>query len=112
MAEVLTPRKVPARASRPRGGFAWFAAEVGLWVAFFGLLVVSEQTLAAIWTAVRALPIVVEAAIWLLLFPWMLGLAVWEGSWDEWLRLALVASFAAGWSIAFFPWRRTGARRP
>jgi hypothetical protein len=37
------------------------------------------------------------------LFPLVLGLAVWNSDWEAWLRLLLVAGFALAWSAAFFP---------
>jgi hypothetical protein len=93
-------------ALRPRlSGFVWFGLMVGAWAVFFGLLLFSEQTLGDLWSSVRDLPLLVEGIVWLLLFPLVLGLAVWNGEWETWLRLLLVVCFALGWSIAFYPRR-------
>jgi len=47
--------------------------------------------------------------VWFALFPFVLGLTVWDSSWEPWLRALLVATFAVGWSLAFYPWRRRQA---
>jgi hypothetical protein len=54
----------------------------------------------------RDLPLVVEALVWLALFPFVLDTAVWERPWETWLRLLLVFSFALLWSTLFFPRKR------
>jgi len=52
---------------------------------------------------VRDLPLVVEGMLWLAFLPWLLGTAVWESSWPDALRVALVVVFAAGWTLASIP---------
>ena len=94
----------------PLSGWIWFGAMVGSWVVFFFLALFRESTLAEIWQAIRDLPLLVEGIVWLLFFPLVLGTAVWESSWETWLRAFLVTCFAAGWSLAFFPRAKKGTR--
>jgi hypothetical protein len=91
---------------RTVGGYVWFALMLGGWTVFFVLLVFAQSTVGELWRELRDLPIVVEGLVWLLLFPFVLATAVWESSWDEWLRLLLVSMFALVWSALFFPRKR------
>ena len=104
MTEVLTRESAPAR--RTIGGYVWFALVLGGWILFFALLAFSEPTLGELWRDVRDLSLLVEGVVWLLLFPFILALGVWDSSWETWLRLLLVGCFAIGWSLAFWPRRR------
>jgi hypothetical protein len=80
---------------------------VGAWIAFFALLLFSEATLGELWRDVRDLPLLVEGAVWLALFPLVLALGVWDSGLAEWVRLVLVCTFALAWSAAFFPRRKS-----
>jgi hypothetical protein len=82
---------------------AFFTVMVTLWLAFAGLLVASPATLEGTWRSVRALPLPVEAIVWLLFLPWMLGLAVWESRRRMSVRLLAVAVLAAGFVLVSFP---------
>jgi hypothetical protein len=86
------------------GATLWFLLMIGMWAAFYALLYADE--LDGVWSAIRDLPLLVELALWLPFFPWMLGMAVWMSSWSGWLRLALVLCFALGWSLASIPRRK------
>lgn len=94
MTEIATKRAKPAPALE---GVAWFALMVGMWSAFYALLIASPETLADMWRRLTELPLAAEIAMWILVFPWALGIYVWERSWDEWVRLLLVALFGAVW---------------
>ena len=104
-----------APAVRPRPGrglsraFAYgsLAVMVGGWVVFFVALVASPQALDDAWTAVGELPLVAELVVWLLGFPFLLGLAIWHASWDEALRLAAVAVLAGTYTFMFLPRERS-----
>jgi hypothetical protein len=89
----------------PSGLFAYasFAIMVGGWVAFAVALVVSQQTLDDVWTSVRDLPLVVEGVVWLLGFPFLIGLAIWQASWDEAVRLTVIAVLAVAYTCMFVP---------
>lgn len=83
------------------GGVAWLVFMVGMWIAFFFVLV--GDRLDNVWQWARDLPLVLELGLWLLTFPWLLGTAVWQSSWTPWLRVGLVASFAIGWTLISIP---------
>ena len=79
----------------------WFVWMIVMWAAFFALLATGH--LDGLWAAIRDLPLVAQILLWIPFFPWMLGMAVWAGSWAMWLRVALVVCFAAGWTSASLP---------
>jgi hypothetical protein len=87
-------------------GYASFAIMIGGWVAFAVALIASQQTLDDVWTSVRDLPLVVEGAVWLLGFPFLIGLAIWQTSWDEALRLTVIAVLAVAYTYMFVPRER------
>ena len=96
--------------ARPRGveparlfAYASFAIMVGGWVAFLIALIASRQTLDAVWTAVRELPLALESLAWLLAFPFLVGLAIWNASWDEAVRLLAIAVLAVAYTYMFRP---------
>jgi hypothetical protein len=106
------PNATPPGATRPRrpiGATLWFLWMVGMWMAFFALLFADQ--LDEIWRAVRDLPLVAEIVLWVLFLPWMLGMAVWTTSWATWIRVALVACFAVGWTVVSIP-RRISKTKP
>jgi hypothetical protein len=102
--------RIEAPARRPLSEWVWFALMVGGWAVFFALVLFAESTLSDLWDRLRDLPLIVEGLIWFLLFPLVLATGVWESSWQTWLRVLLVACFAVGWSIAFFPANQAGDR--
>ena len=89
----------------PSGLFAYasFAIMVGGWMAFAVALVAFQQTLDDVWTSVRGLPLIVEGVVWLLAFPFLIGLAIWQASWDEALRLTVIAVLAVAYTYMFVP---------
>jgi hypothetical protein len=89
---------------RPLGATIWFVWMVAMWAGFFALLV--AERIDGVWSSVRDLPLLAELVLWLALFPWFLGAAVWTSSWTGWLRLLLVLGFAFGWSLASIPRRK------
>jgi hypothetical protein len=103
MSETALPR-VERLARRPLGATIWFVWMVAMWAGIFVLL--ATEHLEGVWSFVRDLPLLAELALWVALFPWLLGTAVWTSSWAAWLRLLLVLSFAFGWSLASIPRRQ------
>jgi hypothetical protein len=103
MSEVTLPSAHRSK-RRPLGATIWFVWMVAMWAGFFALLLADR--IGGFWDWVRDLPLVVELVLWLALFPWLLGAAVWTSSWAGWLRLLLVLVFAFGWSLASIPRRR------
>ena len=83
--------------------YASFAIMVGGWVVFLFALIASRQTLDDVWTAVRDLPLALESLAWLLGFPFLVGLAIWNASWDEAVRLLAIAVLAVGYTYMFRP---------
>jgi hypothetical protein len=103
MSEAIVPR-VKRSERRPLGPTIWFVWMVAIWAGFFALLV--AERIDGVWSWVRDLPLLAELVLWLALFPWLLGAAVWTSSWTGWLRLLLVLGFAFGWSLASIPRRK------
>jgi hypothetical protein len=103
MSEAAPPR-VRRSDRRPLSATIWFVWMVAMWVAFFVLLL--TERIDGVWSWVRDLPLLVELVVWVALFPWLLGAAVWMSSWAGWLRLLLVLVFALGWSLASIPRRK------
>jgi hypothetical protein len=103
MSEATLPR-VRRSERRPLGASIWFVWMVAMWVGFFVLLL--AERIDGVWSWVRDLPLLVEFLVWVALFPWLLGAAVWTSSWAGWLRLLLVLVFALGWSLASIPRRK------
>jgi hypothetical protein len=104
----MTAETAPQRPATARAfAYVSFAIMAGGWVAFTVALVGAPQTLDDVWTAVGDLPLVLEAPAWLLGFPFLLGLAIWQAGWDEGLRLALIGVLAVGYTLMFLPRRRS-----
>ena len=80
-----------------------FAILAALWLGFGTALVFQPSMLDSIWHALRGLPFVVQAVIWLLVLPVAAGLWIWESPWPLWIRLVLVIGL--GWITiyTFFP---------
>lgn len=101
------PTPPPVRLRRTVGAISWFLWMAGMWLAFFALLFADQ--LDEIWNSIRDLPLIAE--IVLAFLPLMLGIAVWTSSWDTWIRMVLVVTFAVGWTVVSIP-RRTGKAKP
>jgi hypothetical protein len=86
--------------------YAGFAIMVGGWLAFLGALVASQQTLDDVWMAVRDLPLLIEGLVWLIGFPFLVGLAIWQAPWDEAARLVAIAVLAMAYTFMFSPRER------
>jgi hypothetical protein len=72
-----------------------------LWVLFSVALVRNRPSLDAAWTRIRHLPLVAQAAAWLLFLPVLAGLWIWRSRWPLVSRLALIAGLA-GWNLLVF----------
>jgi hypothetical protein len=80
-----------------------FGVMAGGWTAFLIALVASPQTLDDLWTAVADLPLVLEGVASVLGFPFLVGLAIWQASWAEALRLIAIAVLAIAYTYMFRP---------
>lgn len=72
-----------------------------LWVAFAAALVRDPARLDAAWHRVRAMPIVVQALVWLLFLPLLAGVYLWRRTWPRVARLTLVGGLAC-WNLLMF----------
>jgi len=106
----ITPSTTSLRRHRPLGATLWFLWMILMWAAFFVLLFADR--LGELWSAVRDLPLLVEVGVWVAFLPWVLGTAVWTGSWPAVVRVLLVLCFAVGWTVVSIPRERPAQRRP
>ena len=95
---VRTPSRLLAYAS--------FAMMVSGWVAFALALIASQQTLDDIWMWVGDRPLLVEGLLWLLSFPFLVGVAIWQAPWDEMVRVLAIAVLAGVYTYMFVPRKR------
>lgn len=72
-----------------------------IWIAFGAALLWSQGSVDAAWATIRGLPLVLQAVVWLLFLPVMIGLWVWETTWPLVVRLVLVLGIA-GWNLLVF----------
>ena len=59
------------------------------------------------WRSLAQLPLPLQAVVWLLFMPVMVGLWVWGSDWPVVLRLVLIAAIA-GWNLLVFVPRAEG----
>jgi hypothetical protein len=74
-----------------------------LWLSFAAALVLSPGTLDEIWRQTRRLPLIVQAVVWLLFLPLMIGLWIWEREWSLVVRLVLVLGIGFANIFMFLP---------
>jgi len=111
-------RVIETLASGAGNSVAWLA-ETGvlflvfaaIWIAFAVGLIWSQGSIDAAWAWIGELPLIVQAIVWLLFLPVMIGLWIWETSWPLILRLVLVAG-VAGWNLLILLPRWLQAARP
>lgn len=72
-----------------------------IWIAFGAALIWSQGSVDAAWATIRGLPLLLQAVVWLLFLPVMIGLWVWETTWPLVVRLVLVLGIA-GWNLLIF----------
>lgn len=82
-----------------------------IWLAFGAALVVSQGSIDQAWQAIRDLPLIVQAVVWVLFLPVMFGLWVWESTWPFIVRLILVVG-VAGWNLLIFLPKAAQSARP
>jgi hypothetical protein len=59
-----------------------------------------------VWVAVRELPLVLEGVVWLLAFPFLAGLAIWQAPWEEPARIVAIVLLAVAYTSMFIPRNR------
>jgi len=82
-----------------------FAAFAGLWLLFGAAVLVNPAALTDTWNVVGGWPLPVQAIVWLLFLPLMVGLWIWQTDWPLLIRLALIVALAA-WNVRVFMPRR------
>jgi hypothetical protein len=82
-----------------------------IWIAFAAGLIWSQGSIDQAWAAVRGLPLFLQAVVWLLLLPVIVGMWVWETTWPLIVRLVLVVGIA-GWNLLVFLPKAAQAARP
>jgi ABC-type amino acid transport system permease subunit len=109
---------IEALANGLGNGVAWMA-ENGIlfgvfaliWVAFGVGLIWSQGSIDQTWQTIRGLPLIIQAVVWLLFLPVMIGLWIWETTWPLVVRLILVVGIA-GWNLLVFLPRALQAAKP
>ena len=73
------------------------------WAIVTALLVASPDTVDRFWQWSRDLPLWLKAVEWIILLPWMIGIAIWQSDWANSARIAAIALVACGWILASKP---------
>jgi ABC-type amino acid transport system permease subunit len=93
------------------GNGVLFAVFALIWIAIGASLIWSQGSIDQAWQTIRGLPLVIQAVVWLLFLPVMIGLWIWETTWPLVVRLILVIGIA-GWNLLIFLPRALQAARP
>ncbi len=80
-----------------------FAVLALLWIGFAVALFTNRLLLDGTWQWFRRLPLLLQALLFLLFLPVVIGLWVWEARWPVWVRLPLVAGLVFVTLYTFFP---------
>jgi ABC-type amino acid transport system permease subunit len=88
-----------------------FAVFTLIWLAFGAGLIWSQGSIDQTWQTIRGLPLIVQAFVWLLFLPVMIGLWIWETTWPLVVRLILVIGIA-GWNLLVFLPRALQTAKP
>lgn len=82
-----------------------------IWIAFGAGLIWSQGSIDQAWQTIRGLPLVIQAIVWLLFLPVMIGLWIWETTWPLVVRVILVIGIA-GWNLLVFLPRALQTAKP
>ena len=74
-----------------------------LWVGFALAAWLEPAILPRAWDWVDALPVTNQFLAWTVGLPWMVALAVWQGSWPDLVRIGVVAGLALASLWTVFP---------
>src|SRR5689334_10994985 len=114
----IMERVIDALATGLGGSIGWMAEHGVLFVVFaaawiaFGIAVLwSQGSVDQTWDTIRGLPWLVQAIVWLLFLPVMLGLWIWESTWPLIVRAILVLGIA-GWNLLVFLPRAAQSVKP
>lgn len=73
-----------------------FVIFVALWALFGAGLIWSQGSVDAAWQWVRHLPLLVQAVVWLLFLPVVLGLWIWETTWPPQIQTGAASPVPEG----------------
>jgi hypothetical protein len=111
-------RIVETLASGLGNGVGWlaehgvlFAIFALIWIVFGAAMLWSQGSVDQIWETIQELPLLIQAVVWLVFLPVMIGLWVWETSWPLIVRVVLLVAIAA-WNLLVFLPRAMQAARP
>lgn len=93
----------PASSSDRALSIAWFLIMLTGWAIVSALLVASPDTVDRFWHWSSDLPMWQRVIEWILLLPWMVGIAIWQSDWATGVRIAAIALVALGWIYASKP---------
>ncbi len=82
-----------------------------IWVAFAAGLLWSQGSVDQAWQTLGDLPLLLQAVVWVLFLPVMIGLWAWESAWPLLIRLTIVGGLAA-WNLWMFLPRTAQTPRP
>lgn len=97
--------KKPLTPAEAAFNYLVFGLSTAATAAFAYYLIADPSRLEAVWTWVRALPLVVQLVLWLLCLPWMAVLWVWNAPWALAVRLVLVVGLLVFTEYLVFPWK-------
>ena len=116
--KTLMDKVIETVATGTGNGIGWLAENGVLfvvfaliWIAFAASVIWSQGSIDQTWQTIRGLPLVLQAVVWLLFLPVMIGLWIWESTWPFIVRLILVIGIA-GWNLLIFLPRALSAARP
>jgi len=106
---ATTTAKATGWASQTLGektfSLAVFGLSTALTAAFAYYLFADPSRLTAIWTSVRALPLLVQMVVWLLCLPWMIALWIWASPLAFVIRLVLVVAMLFFTEFLMWPFK-------
>jgi len=82
---------------------AWFLIMLTGWAIVATLLVAAPDTTDRFWHGSRNLPMWQQVIEWIILLPWMVGIAIWQSDWATNVRVAAVTLVALAWIAASKP---------
>jgi hypothetical protein len=83
-----------------------------LWAGFAIAVLADPSALDGVQRSINALPLVAQAAAWLLFLPLMAGLWVYSTDWPDLVRLGVVITIAAWNLVTFLPGREPVSPAP
>ena len=80
-----------------------FAVLCLLWAGFGYGIVFNRALLNTVWASFRALPVILQILVGIIILPVALALWIWESPWPLWIRLLMVIGLAFASIYMFLP---------